>query len=249
MRLTTLIGRTGLLALGAVLLSGCHLDMWTQAKYKPQDESGLFVDGQASRPFVANTVPRDKTRLDTVYFTGYQRGGRKLVATIPPAAFAKFNNNTKAMLLRGQYQFNNYCQPCHGRSGDGLGMITRRGLGQRRMPANFHSDKLRQIEIGHFYDVITNGYGVMYPYASRVQPEDRWAISAYIRALQLSQNARMIDVPAEFRDDLVGGGPNTKIAPGGDGYPGVESPARDDAGSSGTAPAALEPGEQQGGAR
>jgi hypothetical protein len=110
-------------------------------------------------------------------------------------------------------------------------MITRRGLGQRRMPANFHSPKLRNIQIGHFYDVITNGYGVMYSYASRVQPEDRWAIAAYVRALQLSQNARLADVPADVRAQLVQGGPGTLLDGGVRGQE-TDDPANDGPGRS-----------------
>lgn len=217
-------------AAGALLLSGCHLDMWNQPKYWPQRQTELFADGSSSRPLVPNTVPRGFARLDDVYFSGYQNG--KLTPTIPPAAYRKFDNNTKTMLLRGEYQFNNFCQPCHGRAGDGQGMITRRGLGQRRMPANFHTPKLRTIQIGHFYDVITNGYGVMYSYASRIQPEDRWAVAAYVRALQLSQNARLADVPADVRTQLVQGGSETQVD-GGAGGQETTDPANDGPGRPG----------------
>ena len=201
-------GKAGALLLGLLLLAGCHPDMWNQPKYKPQDETELFADRQSNRPLITGTVPRrqyswkedltgyagrDGGRVDEAFFTGFQ--GRRLVTTIPPAALARFDNNTKTMLLRGQYQFNTFCQPCHGRVGDGQGMIAQRGLAQRRQPGNFHSQKLRDIEIGHFYDVITNGFGLMYSYASRIEPQDRWAIAAYIRALQLSQNARTADIP------------------------------------------------------
>ena len=230
------------LATGALLLSGCHLDMWNQPKYKAQDQSELFEDGLASRPFVANTVPRDKARLDDAYFTGYE--GRKLVRVIPAAAYAKFDSNTKTMLLRGQYQFNNYCQPCHGRAGDGRGMITQRGFGQRRMPANFHTDKLRNIEIGHFYDVITNGFGLMYSYASRIPPEDRWAVAAYVRALQLSQNSRLTDIPADVRAEMERGGPDVKIDAGLRGQE-TNDPANDGPPASGAAPPLLGTGGAQ----
>lgn len=212
------------LAMGALVLSGCHLDMWNQPKYWPQRQTELFADGSASRPLVPNTVPRGFARLDDAYFTGYQSG--KLVRVIPPAAYQKFDNNTKTMLLRGEYQFNNFCQPCHGRAGDGQGMITKRGLGQRRMPANFHAPKLRNAQIGHFYDVITNGYGVMYSYASRIQPEDRWAVAAYVRALQLSQNARLSDVPADVRAQMAQAGPDATIDGGAHGQE-TTDPAND----------------------
>ncbi len=208
--------RAAWIAASLLLLAGCHVDMWNQPKYKPQDESELFPDRQADRPLVTGTVPRrerpwsdDTTgyvtatggRQDDAFYTGYQ--GKNLVTTVPAQAMRRFDNDTKALLRRGQYQYNNFCLPCHGRSGDGRGMITQRGLGQRRMPRNFHSREMRDIEIGHFYDVITNGFGVMFSYASRIDPEDRWAIAAYVRALQLSQNARPEDLPAEERQRLM----------------------------------------------
>ena len=106
---------------------------------------------------------------------------------------------TAALLARGQQRFNIYCAPCHDRVGDGNGMIVQRGFPH---PPSYHIDRLRQAPSQHFYDVITNGYGVMYSYADRVEPQDRWAIVAYIRALQLSQNARIDDVPPEHRAEL-----------------------------------------------
>ena len=106
---------------------------------------------------------------------------------------------TKEFLLRGQERFNIFCSPCHGRVGDGQGMIAQRGFPQ---PPSFHSERLREEPVGYYYDVITNGFGVMYSYASRIQPRDRWAIVAYIRALQLSQNSTLEDLPAEARQEL-----------------------------------------------
>ena len=135
---------------------------------------------------VPGTVARGHLEEDTPFFTGRDDNGQ-LVTEIP----VKFNSpkEFKAFLLRGQERFNIYCTPCHGRLGDGQGMISKRGLALRRPPANYHTDRLRNMPIGHFYDVMTKGYGVMFSYASRVEPQDRWAIAAYIRALQLSQHA------------------------------------------------------------
>jgi mono/diheme cytochrome c family protein len=175
---------------GLLLLAGCHLDMWTQGKiHKPYQESDFFVDGQSSRPPVPGTVARGHLHLDDALYTGKVNG--KLVKEFPFPI-------TKEALLRGQERFDIFCSPCHGRLGDGKGMIAQRGLALRRAPANYHTDRLRRMPVGHFYDVITNGFGVMYSYASRIpDPKDRWDIVAYIRALQYSQNARPQDLTPE----------------------------------------------------
>lgn len=168
----------------AVFLAGCHTDMWRQQKQGPLDESTFFADGQASRPLQPGTIARGHQRKDDAFFTGAQNG--KWVAELPVPL-------TKELLMRGQDEFRAYCTPCHGQLGNGQGMIAHRGFNVRRPVGNFHTERLRNMPIGHFYDVITNGYGAMYSYASRVEPEDRWAIAAYIRALQLSQNAPLSD--------------------------------------------------------
>jgi len=176
---------------GALVLSGCHVDMWKQPKEKALYESDFFADRQVSRPLVPGSVSQGGARLDDpAYFTAYGADGR-LVRTIPQRAVRAFAS-PKEMLERGREQYNVYCYPCHAGSGNGNGMITQRGLGYwQKLPASYHTDRLRRIEDGHFYDVIVNGYGVMYGYASRVQSvNDRWAIVAYIRALQLSQEGR-----------------------------------------------------------
>jgi mono/diheme cytochrome c family protein len=155
--------------------------------------------------------------------------GPRLVKTIPAMAMTeKFYPNTAtdterrlAMLKRGQERFNIFCSPCHGRLGDGNGMIAMRGLSLRRKPATYHSARMRRMPDGHFYNVITNGFGVMYPYASRIEPQDRWAIVAYIRALQLSQNATPADVPAGTNLDRPATG-----SEGGANSPGGEEAAR-----------------------
>lgn len=173
--------------LGIVTLSGCHVDMWIQPKVKPQSASDFFSDGQGSRPLVENAVPQGTIRLQDAYHTGFDSPG-KLTRTIPVQAVRSFAS-PKEMLLRGQEQYNVYCQPCHGKTGNGNGMIMQRGLGYwQKLAASYHTDRIRRIEDGHLYNVITNGYGVMYGYAARIQDvNDRWAIVAYTRALQRAQ--------------------------------------------------------------
>ena len=182
-------GRTllAVCAIALLVLTGCHTDMWIQPKVRPLAESDFFTDGQGSRPLVPNTVARGHARLDDAYYTAIQNG--KLVDAFPfPIG--------KAEIKRGQERFNIYCSPCHGRLGDGKGFIALRGLALRRPPASFHDPKIVKLPVGHYFDVMTNGFGVMYPYASRVEPADRWKIAAYIRVLQRSQMATAADVPA-----------------------------------------------------
>lgn len=158
-----------------------------QPKAKPNNQSDFFTDEQASRPLVTGAVAQGTLRLSDAYHTGYDAGG-KLTKTIPAEAVRSFES-PKAMLLRGQERYNVYCQPCHGKVGNGNGMIMQRGLGYwQKLAASYHTDKLRKVEDGHIYDVLTNGYGVMYGYASRIQSvDDRWAVVAYVRALQRAQ--------------------------------------------------------------
>lgn len=181
--------RASVKILGAMALAfaavGCHTDMWVQPKEMPQDESTFFADKLSSRPLVPGTVARGHLEADTPFFTGRDANGQYVTAL--PMQLNQ--DQMKQLLLRGQERFNIYCTPCHGRLGDGNGMIAKRGLQLRRPPASYHTDRLRKMPIGHFYDVMTNGYGVMFSYASRVEPQDRWAIAAYIRALQLSEDA------------------------------------------------------------
>lgn len=162
------------------VLTGCHTDMWRQTKLKAQGTSAFFADNKADRVPVPNTVPVGYLRENDAYYTG--KVGNQLVSQIPMPV-------TSELLRRGQQRYEVFCMPCHGKIGDGQGMIAQRGLALRRPPATFHTDRLRTMPIGHFYDVITNGFGVMYSYASRIPPEDRWAIAAYVRVLQLSQYA------------------------------------------------------------
>lgn len=166
------------LAAGALsLASACRQDMHNQPKYKPLAATDFFGDGRASRPTIADTVARGQLRIDEARYTGKLNG--KDVTAIPIQI-------TRADVERGKDRFDIYCTPCHGRLGDGRGMIVLRGL---RQPPSYHDERLVNAPIGHFFDVMTNGYGAMYSYASRVATDDRWRIAAYIRALQLSQNA------------------------------------------------------------
>ncbi len=176
---------------GAALLmtlAGCHTDMWHQPKLKAQSENRFFADGKTDRTPVANTVAVGNLRQDEVFYTGKQNN--RPVSQMPMPV-------TPELLKRGQQQYNAFCAPCHGKSGDGQGMIAQRGLALRRQPASYHTDRLRGMPVGYFYDVITNGYGVMYSYASRIAPEDRWAIAAYIRVLQQSQYTRVNELTPE----------------------------------------------------
>lgn len=200
----------GTITLGILTLTGCHTDMWVQPKAKPQAESDFFKDDQSSRPLVPFTVDRDHLKTDQEFYTGYTGGklvngnlvDAAIVDKIPAKAFLAFDNDPQKMLLRGRERFDIFCSPCHSRLGDGQGMIAQRGFSQRRPPGNYHTKRLRDMPIGHFFDVMTNGYGVMYSYASRIEPEDRWAIAAYVRALQISQNAQTADLTPEDMQKL-----------------------------------------------
>jgi mono/diheme cytochrome c family protein len=169
--------------------AGCsRLDMQDQPKYTPQRPSDFFADGRSERQPVEGTIARGALDEDTAFYEGKDAEGEDIDA-FPIAV-------DKTVILRGQREYNIYCSPCHGRIGNGLGMIVRRGFKQ---PPSFHIDRLRDAPVGHFYDVISNGYGAMLNYASQVQPRDRWAIVAYIRALEYSENANVNDLPAEAR--------------------------------------------------
>jgi hypothetical protein len=156
--------------------------MHDQPKFIPQRGTTLFADGRSVRPQVANTVARNQLHEDTYFYTGLVDG--KEGDGLPFPVTAK-------VLERGQERFNVYCTPCHSRTGNGEGMIVLRGYNRA---GNMHTDRLRTAPLGHFFHVITNGYGAMPDYAAQVAPVDRWAIVAYIRALQLSQNATQADV-------------------------------------------------------
>lgn len=172
------------------LAAGCRQDMQVQPRYNPYDASAFFDNGLSARQPVPGTVARGQLHLDSLLYTGKVDGKD---AEVFPFRI------TSADLARGRERFNIYCAPCHDATGSGRGMIVLRGFPQ---PPSFHIDRLRQAPPGHFFDVMTNGLGVMYSYASRVSPEDRWRIAAYIRALQLSQQASLTDAPPAEREKL-----------------------------------------------
>ena len=168
----------------------CRQDMHDQPKYIPLRQSTFFADQRSARPLVAGTVARGQLHDDPLLFTGKVNGAD---ATMFPFAI------DEKVMARGQERFNIYCSPCHGRTGRGDGMVVRRGY---RQPPTYHQDRLRDAPVGHFFDVMTNGFGAMPDYAAQVAPADRWAIAAYIRALQLSEHARLDDVPQGERSRL-----------------------------------------------
>ena len=180
------------LAGASLFLFGCaRLDMQDQPKYKSQRPSEFFADGRSDRPELDGTIARGQLNLDAAYYDGKDASGKDI------EAFPL--NVDKALIERGQNRYDIYCTPCHGALGNGMGMIVQRGFKQ---PPSYHIDRLRNAAVGHFYDVITNGYGAMLNYAQQIQVRDRWAIIAYIRALQYSQNASVNDVPTEARAQL-----------------------------------------------
>jgi hypothetical protein len=180
----------------AALLTGCRQDMQDQPKFIPLRPSSFFDDGRSERPLVEGTVARGHLDADTAFYTGKVDG--KPVDTFPFPI-------THAVLNRGQDRFNIYCAPCHDRMGTGLGMIVRRGF-DHPPPPSYHIDRLRQAPDGYLFDVITNGLGAMPDYAAQINAADRWAIVAYVRALQYSQHASVNDVPADARTELSKGG-------------------------------------------
>ncbi len=181
------------IATASLLIGACRQDMHDQPKYKPQRVSDFFADGRAGRPEVEGTIARGTLNEDTAFYTGKDPKGDD-ISDFPVAI-------DKAFLLRGQQRYDIYCAPCHGRIGNGLGMIVRRGFKQ---PPSYHIDRLRTAPVGHIYDVISNGYGAMLNYASQVQPRDRWAITAYIRVLQYSQNAPIAELSSDARTKIPG---------------------------------------------
>lgn len=184
--------KTGFIVVLALssLAVACRQDMQDQPKYKPLGQSSFFLDGRNSRPIPANTVALDELNDSDSYHTGVSNG--MFLDTIP----AKVD---VALLNRGRDRYDIFCSPCHGRLGDGNGMVAQRGV---RAPANFHTDRLRSVPPGYIFQVITNGYGGMGDYADQVPVDDRWAIVAYIRALQFSRDASVNDVPAGARGQL-----------------------------------------------
>jgi mono/diheme cytochrome c family protein len=180
----------GFAAFALIVVSACRQDMHNQPKYIPLRGSTFFTDGRSARPLVDGTVARGQLRDDELLYTG-KTGGT-------PATVFPFRVDEKVM-ERGQERYDVFCSPCHGRTGQGDGMVVLRGY---RRPPSMHQDRLRTAPVGHFFDVITSGFGAMPDYASQVPVADRWAIIAYIRALQLSGHAMLADVPPSERDKI-----------------------------------------------
>jgi mono/diheme cytochrome c family protein len=181
--------RWSVAAVCALALTGCRIDMHVQPRYNPLDQSTFFGDNRSARPAIPDTVARGHLRTHELLYTGKVNG---ILADAFPFPI------TRPDLERGRERFNIYCSPCHGRGGEGNGMIVQRGFSA---PPSFHIDRLRKAPAGHFFTVM-NGFGRMYSYSSRVNVEDRWRIVAYIRALQLSQWATLDDAPEPVRQRL-----------------------------------------------
>ena len=189
---TSVAGRTATIALMAMAASlvSCRQDMHDQPKLKNFRKTSFFNDKRSVRPVVEDTVARGQLRADERFETGKADGKPVLDLPVPVTA---------ALLTRGRDRYDIFCAPCHDRTGGGLGTVVRRGF---RRPNSFHIDRLRESPPGYFYDVMLNGFGSMADYAAQIEPSDRWAIVAYIRALQLSQRATVADVPESERAAL-----------------------------------------------
>ena len=181
LRFGSLVG----LALTVLVTAGCRQDMHDQPKVEPLEASRFFADGRGSRPLPAGTVARGQLRADDALYRGVGVDGS--FAVEPPL------EPTAALLGRGRERYEIFCSPCHGRAGDGRGMIVQRGF---KRPESFHQQRLREMPIGYFFDVMTNGFGQMSDYRAQIGVEDRWAIALYVQALQLAQHA-----PAERLTD------------------------------------------------
>ncbi len=178
--------------LGTLLLTGCGRNMFDQPRTDAFEASPFFADGSAMRPIPEGTVSRERGALEPAFLTGM--GPQGFLTELP----VDLNED---LLLRGKERYDIYCAPCHNYNGDGLGMVVQRGFPQ---PVSFVSEqRLLDAPVGYYYNAITNGFGRMFSYASRIKPEDRWAVSAYVKALQLSQNAPVGDVPADVLSTLT----------------------------------------------
>jgi len=181
---------SALIVAAAGVIAGCRQDMHDAPRYEPLEASTFFADGRASRTLVANTVARGQLKEDRHLYEGIVDGKPAEMFPMPVTA---------AVMARGQERYNVFCSPCHGRTGEGTGMIVQRGF---RKPPSYHEDRLRNAPVGYFFDVMTHGFGAMQDYSAQLPVADLWAIAAYIRALQFSQRASMDDVPADHRADL-----------------------------------------------
>jgi len=183
--------RVCLALVGLLSVAGCRQDMHNQPKFIPLRESDFFADHRSERPLVEGTVARGDVEGDELLYTGKLNGQDSTFYPFPV---------TWDVMRRGQERFNIFCSPCHGRTANGDGMVVRRGF---RAPPSLHVDRLREAPAGHFFDVITNGFGAMPDYKDQVPVRDRWAIIAYIRALQASTAGNVADVPPERRGELT----------------------------------------------
>ncbi len=184
-----LLPMVGIAALS--LLAGCRQDMQDEPKFVPQRGTHFFTDGRSARPQVEHTVSRNEVDLDDYFHTGLLNGKEQDAMPFPVNA---------QVMARGQERFNIYCTPCHSRVGNGEGMIVQRGY---KPAGNFHDAKRLAEPISHYFYVMTNGYGAMPDYSAQIAPEDRWAIAAYIRALQFSQSASVASVPSGAKVDSL----------------------------------------------
>ncbi len=194
MKISASLTRGVLLAACGIFLAGCNeellrQDMANQPKNRPLSESDFFADGRSERPLIENTVARGSIAND------------ELVVAKDSNAFPVPID--EKLLERGESRYKIYCTPCHGLQGDGNGMIVMRGM---KRPPSYHIDRLRQSPNGYYFDVITNGFGSMYSYSAQISPKDRWAIIAYIRALQLSRNAKASELPESVRGKISSAG-------------------------------------------
>lgn len=208
-------------AASLLALTACRQDMHDGQKVEPLEASSVFADGRGSRDPLDGTIARGQLKLDTHLHAGKvsppapepvavssaaASASAAPVAPPPPVSAALVTADvfpfpvTESVLNRGEQRFNVFCAPCHSRLGDGNGMIVQRGY---KAPSSFHVDRLRSEKPGYFFDAISNGFGVMPSYAAQIPVNDRWSIVAYIRALQLSQNASVSDVPPDHRKDLA----------------------------------------------
>src|SRR3982074_330490 len=196
------------LAASLLLLAGCSLkqDMAEQPKDRPLWPSDFFTDGRSARPLVENTVPRGSLLLDEL--------------TVPKDSNTFPLPINSELLERGENRYKIFCSPCHGLQGDGNGMVALRGM---KHPPTYHQDRLRQAPNGYMYDVITNGFGAMLSYSAQVAPRDRWAIVAYVRALQLSRNAKISDLHPDVREKVLHPPAEKKPETHGEGAPGGKS--------------------------
>lgn len=190
--ITSMRSRLGAsLGVTAMLLAGgCRQDMHDQPRFEALEASDFFEDRRSARPYVNGTIARGALREDSHLYYGRVEG--KIADTVPFPV-------TREVLEKGRERFDIFCTPCHGQLGNGEGMIVQRGF---RRPPSFHEERIVNMPVGHFYDVMSNGFGTMVDYSSRISPKDRWAIAAYIRALQLSQRATLEDVPPTERQRL-----------------------------------------------